>query len=86
MGPGLADGRARLRRERHASGARRRCGASGSSTTSTGTRFLLHDGRARTFEEAILWHGGEGRARPEAFRDADRTTIAAELIAFLEAL
>ena len=22
--------------------------------------FLLHDGRARTIEEAILWHGGEG--------------------------
>ena len=27
-----------------------------------GRRFLLHDGRARTLEEAILWHGGRGRA------------------------
>ena len=29
-----------------------------------GRRFLLHDGRARTLEEAILWHGGE--AEPAA--------------------
>ncbi len=30
-----------------------------------GERFLLHDGRARTIEEAILWHGGEGQAARE---------------------
>ena len=24
--------------------------------------FLLHDGRARGFAEAILWHGGEAEA------------------------
>jgi CxxC motif-containing protein (DUF1111 family) len=29
---------------------------------------FLHDGRARTFEEAILWHGGEAEASREAFR------------------
>jgi CxxC motif-containing protein (DUF1111 family) len=48
-------------------------------------RFLLHDGRAATLEEAILWHGGEGTAAAEAFRTApveDRTA----LVAFLEAL
>ena len=28
----------------------------------------LHDGRARTLEEAILWHGGEAEASKEAFR------------------
>ena len=27
----------------------------------------LHDGRARTIEEAILWHGGEARASRERF-------------------
>jgi CxxC motif-containing protein (DUF1111 family) len=27
----------------------------------------LHDGRARTIEEAILWHGGEGEASKQAF-------------------
>jgi CxxC motif-containing protein (DUF1111 family) len=29
---------------------------------------LLHDGRARTVEEAILWHGGEAVAARERFR------------------
>ncbi|MEO0901250.1 MAG: di-heme oxidoredictase family protein [Bacteroidota bacterium] len=29
--------------------------------------FLLHDGRARNIEEAILWHGGEAQASKEAF-------------------
>jgi CxxC motif-containing protein (DUF1111 family) len=28
----------------------------------------LHDGRARTLEEAILWHGGEAEQSKEAFR------------------
>lgn len=28
----------------------------------------LHDGRARTLEEAILWHGGEAEAAREGFR------------------
>ncbi len=31
--------------------------------------FLLHDGRARGFEEAILWHGGEGETAKETFRN-----------------
>ena len=30
------------------------------------TRFL-HDGRARSLEEAVLWHGGEGLAARDAF-------------------
>jgi CxxC motif-containing protein (DUF1111 family) len=30
--------------------------------------FLLHDGRARGFAEAILWHGGEAETAREAFR------------------
>lgn len=29
---------------------------------------LLHDGRARGVEEAILWHGGEAEASKEAFK------------------
>lgn len=48
------------------------------------TRFL-HDGRARSVEEAILWHGGEAQASSEAFRampKADRDS----LIAFLMSL
>ena len=27
----------------------------------------LHDGRARTIEEAVLWHGGEAQAIKEAY-------------------
>jgi CxxC motif-containing protein (DUF1111 family) len=38
----------------------------------------LHDGRARTLEEAILWHGGEGdasRAAYAALSEADRAAV-----------
>jgi CxxC motif-containing protein (DUF1111 family) len=48
------------------------------------TRFL-HDGRARSLEEAILWHGGEAAAAQQGFRDLSATERA-ELIAFLESL
>ncbi len=50
-----------------------------------GHNRLLHDGRARGFAEAILWHGGEGEAAKEAFRTAPADQRAA-LIAFLNAL
>ena len=50
-----------------------------------GERFLLHDGRARTLEEAILWHGGEAEAAKEAFR-LSPAEVRRKLIAFLEAL
>ncbi|HEY4965561.1 MAG TPA: di-heme oxidoredictase family protein [Puia sp.] len=33
----------------------------------TGTAFYLHNGRARTIEEAILWHGGEAAKSKQAF-------------------
>ena len=50
-----------------------------------GQRFLLHDGRARTIDEAILWHGGEAEAAREAFRTA-ADEQRRQLNAFLEAL
>ena len=50
-----------------------------------GHRFLLHDGRARTPAEAILWHGGEAEAAMEAFRNASADERAA-LLRFLESL
>ena len=34
----------------------------------SGGEAYLHDGRARTLEEAILWHGGEGESAKEEFR------------------
>lgn len=45
----------------------------------------LHDGRARTLAEAILWHGGEAEAAREAFRQAARRDRDA-LLAFLGSL
>ena len=46
---------------------------------------FLHDGRARTLNEAILWHGGEAAASAESFRLANRADRDA-LIAFLQSL
>lgn len=46
---------------------------------------FLHDGRARTLAEAILWHGGEASAAREAFQLARRRDRDA-LISFLETL
>jgi CxxC motif-containing protein (DUF1111 family) len=44
----------------------------------SGGEGYLHDGRARTIEEAILWHGGEAEQAKENFRTmpaADRAAI-----------
>jgi len=41
------------------------------------TRFL-HDGRARSLEEAVLWHGGEALAARDAFMNlsaAERSDV-----------
>ena len=46
---------------------------------------FLHDGRARTLAEAILWHGGEAMPAREAFRRAPRQDRA-DLIGFLQTL
>ncbi|MDV7141464.1 di-heme oxidoredictase family protein [Tropicimonas sp. TH_r6] len=51
----------------------------------SGHTYFLHDGRARSLTEAILWHGGEAGPARETFRSliaADR----AALIAFLQSL
>ena len=46
---------------------------------------LLHDGRARNFEEAILWHGGEAKASKEAYKSLDKEQRE-KLIEFLKEL
>ncbi|HHC07336.1 MAG TPA: thiol oxidoreductase [Actinobacteria bacterium] len=46
---------------------------------------FLHDGRARTLEEAILWHGGEAAASRDAFVALDAESRA-RVLAFLEDL
>ncbi len=47
--------------------------------------FLLHDGRARNIEEAILWHGGEAFSIKQKFKElskSDRESV----LQFLETL
>ena len=53
--------------------------------TVNGHTFLLHDGRARTIAEAILWHGGEAEQARERFRTSSRDERA-DLLRFLESL
>ncbi|VAW13207.1 Probable thiol oxidoreductase with 2 cytochrome c heme-binding sites [hydrothermal vent metagenome] len=57
-------------------------GLSGAINGNTG---LLHDGRARTIEEAILWHGGEAAASRDRFA-ALSAQDRQRLIAFVAAL
>jgi CxxC motif-containing protein (DUF1111 family) len=47
--------------------------------------FLLHDGRARNVEEAILWHGGEAQAARDAYA-ALSAEERADLLAFVNSL
>ena len=50
-----------------------------------GEAHFLHDGRARTIEEAILWHGGEAAAARAAFMAMDAAARAA-LLRFVASL
>ena len=58
----------------------------GLSKNSQGGRyFLLHDGRAKTIEEAILLHGGESQASKNKFQQLSASEKS-KLIKFLESL
>ncbi|HET7863099.1 MAG TPA: di-heme oxidoredictase family protein [Burkholderiaceae bacterium] len=50
-----------------------------------GHQRLLHDGRARGVAEAILWHGGEGRASRDSFAALSQAQRSA-LLRFVESL
>lgn len=85
MGPGLAD----TRPEFEASGSEFRTtplwGLGFSENLSNVTPTFLHDGRARTIEEAILWHGGEAEASQGNYRNLSVSDRAA-LVKFLKSL
>ncbi len=84
LGPGLADNRPDFQ----ASGREWRMPPLwGIGLTQTVLPYLsyLHDGRARTLEEAILWHGGEAEASQEAFRNLPQGDRFA-LVRFLQSL
>ena len=84
MGPGLADGRTDF----EASGSEWRTpplwGIGLVEVVNGHTRFL-HDGRARSLEEAILWHGGEAEASQRLYTDLPASDRAA-ILAFLRSL
>jgi len=84
MGPGLADNRP----EGAADGTEWRTPplwGIGLTEAVNGHTFFLHDGRARTMLEAILWHGGEAQAARDTV--ASMTTPDREaLLAFLNSL
>ena len=46
---------------------------------------FLHDSRARTIEEAVLWHGGEARNSLTAFKQLNRDQRS-QVLAFIESL
>lgn len=77
MGAGLADNLP----EGAASGAEWRTAplwGIGLTVGVSGGESYLHDGRARSVTEAILWHGGEGEASKQAFVNltaADRNAL-----------
>ncbi|MCK6530721.1 thiol oxidoreductase [Myxococcota bacterium] len=84
VGMDLADGR----EEFEASGTEWRTAplwGIGLVETVLGDAAYLHDGRAATLEEAILWHGGEARASRDAFHGMS-TSERAALLAFLRSL
>ncbi|MEM6931834.1 MAG: di-heme oxidoredictase family protein, partial [Myxococcota bacterium] len=84
MGPDLADGRA----EYLATGLEWRTPplwGVGLMRALTSTPGFLHDGRARTIEEAILWHGGEAQRSRDAFAALDADSRRA-LVSFVRSL
>ncbi len=57
----------------------------GLRTEVNGSTALLHDGRAKTIEEAILWHGGEASQVKNAFINLSKTERT-QLINFVNTL
>ncbi|NTJ44273.1 c-type cytochrome [Agrobacterium larrymoorei] len=84
MGEGLADGQ----QVGEASGQEWRTQplwGIGLTEAVNGNGFYLHDGRARSLTEAILWHGGESQKARDAFATLQKSDRQA-LLAFLESL
>ncbi|MEM6889214.1 MAG: di-heme oxidoredictase family protein [Pseudomonadota bacterium] len=84
MGPGLADNRP----EGRANGFEWRTPplwGIGMTETVSGHTYFLHDGRARSLLEAVLWHGGEAARHKQRVIEMPPEDRAA-LINFLESL
>ena len=84
MGPGLADNRPEAR----ATGREWRTPplwGIGLTKQVSGHSYFLHDGRARSILEAILWHGGEAQPHRDTVADMPADDRDA-LLKFLESL
>lgn len=84
MGDGLADNRPEFK----ADGREWRTAplwAIGLTDVINGNNFYLHDGRARSLQEAILWHGGEAESSKDFYVKLPKSDRDA-LIAFLRSL
>lgn len=84
MGPGLADNRPDF----NASGSEWRTAplwGIGLTATVNGHNNFLHDGRARSLTEAIMWHGGEAAGAKQRFENLSKESRAA-LLKFLGSL
>ena len=82
MGEGLADGRPDFQATGRDWRTQPLWGI-GLSQTVSGSNHFLHDGRARSITEAILWHGGEADGAKEKFRKMGKGEREA-LLRFLE--
>ncbi|SDR85411.1 CxxC motif-containing protein, DUF1111 family [Halopseudomonas sabulinigri] len=67
MGPGLADGRDEFLADGNEWRTPPLWGMGLAQQVNPSAGFL-HDGRARTLEEAVLWHGGEAQAAADQYR------------------
>ena len=84
MGPGLADNRP----EGRATGQEWRTPplwGIGLTKQVSGHTYFLHDGRARSLLEAVLWHGGEAQKQRDAVVQMSIEDREA-LVEFLESL
>ncbi|MCC7232264.1 MAG: thiol oxidoreductase, partial [Bacteroidia bacterium] len=84
MGPGLADHRPEFR----ADGSEWRTSplwGIGLTRIVNGHTNFLHDGRARSLEEAILWHGGEAASAVQKFTQLN-SRDRQKLLSFLNSL
>ncbi|SDS28927.1 CxxC motif-containing protein, DUF1111 family [Halopseudomonas xinjiangensis] len=84
MGPGLADGRGEFLADGNEWRTPPLWGL-GLATTVNPAAGYLHDGRAETLEQAILWHDGEARPAADAYRELDATKRNA-MLQFLNSL
>ena len=84
MGAGLADGRPTYAADGYEWRTPPLWGI-GLTQVVNGHQNFLHDGRARSLLEAILWHGGEAQQSSDAVRNMS-TAERAALIAFLNSL